>query len=178
MVNPEERVKTPISPIGTSNKRAGFTLVELLVVIFVLSLVSLISLPLVADRGVADEKLKLRRIAGTLKQLYNEASLTRDEHLLTFDFTRNSMLAYRLRSANGVIEKEPFGQEISLQPLQLQQIDIADKGSFRTGQISIRVFPLGWMEATKITLRRESGKDIQVEFSPLTGAMSFNEERS
>lgn len=170
-------MKTPISPIGISINRSGFTLVELLVVIVVLSLVSLISLPLLSDRGAADEKLQMRRIAGTVKQLYNEASLTRDEHLLSFDFTRNSMLAYRLRSRGGVIEKALFGHEIFLQPLQIEQIDIADKGSFRNGQISIRIFPLGWMEATRIVLRRESGKDVQLEFSPLTGTMSFNEER-
>ncbi|MCW8860350.1 MAG: prepilin-type N-terminal cleavage/methylation domain-containing protein [Deltaproteobacteria bacterium] len=162
---------------GTSIKRSGFTLVELLVVIVVLSLVSLISLPLLADRGEGEEKLKMRRIAGTVKQLYNEATLTRDEHLLTFDFTRNSMLAYRLRSSGGVIEKEPFGSEITLSPLRVQQIDIAGKGSFRNGQISVRVFPLGWMEATQIELQRGNGTGVHLSFSPLTGTTTINEER-
>jgi len=163
-------------PIGTSIKRSGFTLIELVVVIVVLSLVSLVSLPLLANRGEGNERLMVRRIAGTVKQLYNEATLTRDEHLLTFDLNHNRMLAFRLRSNSGVIEKESFGREIMLTPLQIKQIDIEGKGTFRTGQVSVRVFPLGWMEATRLLLHKESGGDIQLAFSPLTGSITIDDE--
>ncbi len=166
----------PMLPIGTSIKRSGFTLIELMVVIVVLSLVSLVSLPLLANRGEGNERLMVRRIAGTVKQLYNEATLTRDEHLLTFDLNRNSMLAFRLRSRSGVIEKEPFGREVMLAPLQIKQIDIEGKGTFRTGQVSVRLFPLGWMEATRLLLQKESGGDIQLAFSPLTGSITIDDE--
>lgn len=167
-----------ISPTGTLIKNSGFTLVELLVVIVILSLMSLISLPVLTDRGESREKLKLRRIAGTVKQLYNEATLTRDEHLLVFDFERNSLNAFRLRNGNDTINKEHFGHELMLAPLQLRQVEIAGKGSFRTGQVSIRVFPLGWMEATRVDFHRESGTEIQLAFSPLTGTTTINEEGS
>ncbi|MCK4503943.1 MAG: prepilin-type N-terminal cleavage/methylation domain-containing protein, partial [Desulfuromonadales bacterium] len=86
-------------PTGTSINRSGFTLVELLVVIVLLSLVSFISIPLMSNLGDGADHLMVRKIAGTVKQLYNEATLTKDEHLLTFDFSRNSMSAFRLRSA-------------------------------------------------------------------------------
>lgn len=168
----------PMLPTGTSINRSGFTLIELMVVIVVLSLVSIISLPLLANRGEGDERLKLRRIAGTVKQLYNEATLTRDEHLLTFDFSRNSLLAFRLRSSSGVVEKVPFGREMMLAPLQIKQIDIKGKGSFRTGQVSVRVFPLGWMEQTRLLVRKENGDEIQLAFSPLTGSVTIDAEHT
>jgi len=167
-----------ISPTGIWIKSSGFTLVELLVVIVILSLMSLISLPLLADREENQEKMKLRRIAGTVKQLYNEATLTRDEHLLVFDFERNSLNAFRLRSGNDTINREHFGQELLLTPLQVRQVEIEGKGSFRSGQVSIRVFPLGWMEATRVDFHRESGAGIQLAFSPLTGTTKINEEGS
>ena len=163
-------------PTGTLNKQSGFTLIELVVVVIILSLVSFVSLPLLMNRGDGSEKAMIRRIAGTVKQLYNEATLTRDEHLLTFDLNRNSMLAYRLRSDSGRSEKEPFGKEIDLSPLTLQQVDVEGKGSFRSGQVSVRIFPLGWIEQTRIAVKGESGKGVQLSFSPLTGTITIDEE--
>jgi general secretion pathway protein H len=170
--------KMPMSPTGTLTKRSGFTLVELLVVIVVLSLISLISLPLLTNRREGDERLVLRRIAGTVKQLYNEATLTRDEHLLVFDFNRNSLKAFRLLSGMGSVEKEPFGRELNLAPLQLKQIDIEGKGSFRAGQVTVRFFPLGWMEQTRLLVSRGSGADMWLDFSPLTGSVVINAEQA
>ncbi len=160
---------------GKRNQR-GFTLIELMVVIVILSLVSFISLPLLTNRGEGDERLKLRRIAGTVKQLYNEATLTRDEHLLMFDFNRNSLLAFRLRSSSGAIEKEPFGREVKLSPLQIKQVDVEGKGTFRTGQVFVRVFPLGWMEQIHLLVRKKNGDEVQLAFSPLTGSVTIDAE--
>ena len=163
---------------GSLTDRSGFTLVELIVVIVILSLMSFISLPLLANRGDSDEKLVVRRISGTIKQLYNEATLTRDEHLLTFDFERNSLRAYRLRSSDGVIEKEVFGREVSLEPLQIRQVSIDGQGNFNTGQISTRIFPLGWMEATNLFLGKDNGGEMVLEFSPLTGSIIIDDEQT
>jgi len=168
----------PMSPTGTLTNRSGFTLVELLVVIVVLSLISLISLPLLSSRTEGDERLVLRRIAGTVKQLYNEATLTRDEHLLVFDFDHNSLKAFRLRTVLDSIEKEPFGKELGLAPLQLKQIDVEGKGSFRTGQVTVRLFPLGWMEQTRLLVSKGNGTDLWLDFSPLTGSVVINAEQA
>jgi len=164
----------PISATGISTDKRGFTLVELVVVITLLALFSAISLPLLMNRGESGERRTLRRLAGTVKQLYNEATLTRDEHLLTFDLDHNSISAFRLRAENGNIVKEPFGKEASLEPLQLKQVDVADKGSFRHGQVSVRVLPLGWMEQTRIELKDEKGDETTLDFSPLTGSTKIN----
>ncbi len=166
----------PMSPTGTSNKQAGFTLIELILVVSLLAMVSLLSLPLMMDRGDSAERRSLRRIAGVVKQLYNEATLTRDEHLLTFDLDRNRLTAFRLVDTNGRVEKESFGKEASVSPLNLQQVDIEGKGSFRSGQISVRIFPLGWMEQTQVSLSSESGRITRLAFSPLTGSTKINEE--
>lgn len=168
----------PILPTGTSTNRSGFTLVELLVVVVILSLISFISLPLLANRGDGDEKLMVRRIAGTIKQLYNEATLTRDEHLLMYDFSRNSLQAYRLQSNAGVIEKKAIGRELNLAPLQMKQVNIEGKGTFRTGQVFTRIFPLGWMEATRLFLAKQGGGEVQLLFSPLTGSVTIDDKQT
>ncbi len=167
----------PILATGTSTEQAGFTLIELVVVVSLLALFSVISLPLLLDRGEGDSRRELRRLAGTVKQLYNEATLTRDEHLLSFDLERNSMVAFRLQRNDGQVEKRPFRKEISLQSLDLKQIDIAGKGSFRTGQVEVKIFPLGWMEQTRISLVDGTGVVKEVVFSPLTGSTKIADER-
>lgn len=172
------KVKMPILPTGTSTNRSGFTLVELLVVVVILSLISFISLPLLANRGDGDERLMVRRIAGTVKQLYNEATLTRDEHLLMVDFSRNSLQAYRLQSSGDGVEKKSFGKELNLAPLQIKQVNIEGKGTFRAGQIFTRIFPLGWMEPTRFFFAKESGGEMQLLFSPLTGSITIDEEQT
>lgn len=166
----------PISQTGTLTNRSGFTLIELLVVIVLISLVSFISLPLLANRGDSDERLILRRIAGTVKQLYNEATLTRDEYLLTFDFNRNSLLAFRLESSSGAVERKPFGHELLLAPLLIEEVDVKGKGTFHTGQVSVRIYPLGWMEQTSLLVKKEDGTDVQLDFSPLTGSITIDDK--
>jgi len=165
-------------PTGTSINRSGFTLVELVVVIAILSLIASISLPLLARWETGSEHQKMRRIVGCVKQLYNEATLTGDHHLLSFDLDRNSMRGYRLRPSSGTVEKEFFGREIRLAPLQIEEVKVAGKGSFRTGKVEIEVFPLGWIEATKIVVIGEDGRETQLQISPLTGAVTIDAGRA
>ena len=166
----------PMWRTGTSIRDSGFTLVELIVVIIVLSLVSLLSLPFLSRHGDGDERLVIRRLAGTVKHLYNEATLTRDEHRLVFDFNRNSISTLRLRSRSDGTEAEPVGRELLLEPLKLVQVDVEGKGSFRTGQVTVRVLPLGWMEQTRLLMTKVNGAEIELNFSPLTGSVTIDDE--
>lgn len=159
-------------------RAAGFTLVELLVVVVVLSLVATLSLPLLDDRGAGAEKRTIRRIAGTVRQLYNEATLTRDEFLLTFDIDNNSLEAFRLRQDNGVVEKESYGRKLVASPLRLTRVEVKGQGSFRSGRVSVRVYPLGWMDETEVDFERQGGRSLQLAFSPLTGTTTINETGS
>lgn len=163
---------------GRVSLASGFTLVELLVVIVVLGLISALTLPLLTDRGAGSENNKLRRVAGTVKQLYNEATLTRDEYLLTFDLDNNRLETYRLHSGQQEVEKEAFGRPLDMDPLRVRQITVKGQGVFRSGRISVMVYPLGWMEATEVVFTRGDGRTVDLFFSPLTGTATINEERS
>lgn len=166
----------PKSPTGNLTDRKGFTLIELVVVIVILSLIGLISLPLLVNRTDGNERAKLRRIVGTVKELYNEATLTRDEHELVFDLDRNSLQTYRLRTVSaGLVERETFRRELDLEPLILQQIEVEGQGSFRSGQITVRIFPLGWMEQTRLLVRQVNSNEVEMFFSPLTGTTKIDE---
>lgn len=164
-----------ISATGTLNKRSGFTLIELVVVVVILSLVSFVSFPFLLNRVGGDERTKIRRIAGTVKELYNEATLTGDEHHLIFDLDRNSLQSFRLRGGIDRVEKEPFGREVILSPLTLREVEVEGQGTLRSGQATVRIFPLGWMDQTRLSVRQSDGTEMQLEFSPLTGTVTIDE---
>ena len=69
----------PTLRTGILSRHQGFTLVELIVVIVILALIGMISVPLLFNRLGTDERTILRRIVGTVKELYNEATLTKDD---------------------------------------------------------------------------------------------------
>jgi len=169
---------SPARKVRKVRTNSGFTLIELVVVVALLAMFSFISLPLLMNHGDGGERRTLRRLAGTVKQLYNESTLTRDKHLLTFDLDRNSMTAFRLRDSDGTVEKQAYGEERSLQPLQLKQVAVVGKGTFRHGQVSVAIFPLGWMEQTRIVLADDKGVLKTLDFSPLTGSVKIADERS
>lgn len=180
----------PILPTGTLNRevldlsesdisaggQAGFTLVELLVVIVVLALSASLVLPLLDDSGSAEKKQKIRRISGTVRQLYNEATLTRDEFQLTLDFERNRLEAYRLNDVGNKIEREEFGKPLNLEPLYLRQADISGQGSFQAGRVTLTFYPIGWIDATELVLDDNDGHRFELAFSPLTGTVTIDED--
>lgn len=178
MVSLEVKGTTPMSRTGILTDRSGFTLIELLVVVVLLSLVTLISFPLLADRGDGAERLKMRRLAGTVKQLYNEATLTRDRFLVTFDIDQNTVETFRLRTGGEQVDKEAFGSSLDLAPLRVREISVDGRGRVRSGKISFQVYPLGWMDATEIVFERQDGNSIQLAFSPLTGTTTIDENVS
>lgn len=164
-----------ISATGTLNRQSGFTLIELIVVVVILSLVSFVSFPLLVNRIGGNERTVVRQIAGTVKELYNEATLTRDEHHLVFDLDRNSVQSFRLRGSIDKVEKEPFGREVMLTPLTLREVEVKGQGTFRSGQVTVRVFPLGWMDQTRLSVSYDNDTEMQLEFSPLTGTVTIDE---
>jgi general secretion pathway protein H len=70
--------------------QCGFTLIELAIVVVLLGLVAGLTLPLLGNWGQDDLPGSARRLAGTVRFLYNEAALTRNEHQLIFNLDDGS----------------------------------------------------------------------------------------
>jgi general secretion pathway protein H len=167
----------PISKTGTSTEQTGFTLIELVVVISLLSIFALISLPLLTNQGDGGQRQAMRRLAGQVKLLYNEAALTRDIHLLTFNLDEDSFSTFRMERSGGQLEKVPVAEARSLAPLRIEQIQVAGKGSFRSGEVTVRIYPQGWMEETWIQLENAATQITTLNFVPMTGSTRIYDGR-
>lgn len=166
-----------ISRAGTSTDQSGFTLIELVVVISLLAIFSLLSLPLLANQGDGGKRRVMRQVAGTIKLLYNEAALTRDQHLLTFDLDEESFRTYRLQRRGDTLEKVPLGESRSLEPLQIEQVQVAGRGRFRSGQVTVHIYPQGWMEETWVQLADADDRVKTLNFVSMTGTTRIYDGR-
>ena len=163
------------STAGNSNKQVGFTLIELAVVILLISLFSLISIPLFSHTGQGGLDVSARKLAGTVKYLFNEAALTGQEHRLIFNLDRGT---YRgmIQEADGSLEEMTgTGKETSLrQNVRLSLLSLPGRGSFSAGEVTVRIHPSGWVEQTVVQLSTDDDT-LTLRINPLTGSSEIFE---
>lgn len=167
----------PISKTGISTDQTGFTLIELVVVITLLAIFALISVPLLTNQGDGGQRRAMRQLAGKVKLLYNEAALNREIHLLTFDLDEETFSTFRLERNGKQVEKIPVEEARSLAPLRIDQVQVAGKGNFRSGEVTVRIYPQGWMEEVWIQLENDEKQVKTLNFVPMTGSTRIYDGR-
>ena len=158
----------PISTAGTSNN-AGFTLIELTIVIALFGLFTLISLPLLSNFGESGLERAARRLAGVTRHLFNEAALTGKEHRLVFDPPAASYRALVRRDSGELVPTGRTHQEQLPQGVRFRDIQQPGHGSSGGGEVIARIYPVGWMQETILHLSDENGESMTVRLLPFTG---------
>jgi general secretion pathway protein H len=169
-------VTMQISTAGRSNNQAGFTLIELALVVLLLGLMASLSLPLLS--GFEPNRLdsSARRLAGTVKYLYNEAAMTGMEHRLIFELANN---AYRATKVSLSGELQPL-QGVGAQKKLSSGVEFASiyqprRGEQSDGEVTTALLPGGWMEETIIHLQDEKKQKMTLRLVPLTGLTEIYE---
>ncbi|MBI4688668.1 MAG: prepilin-type N-terminal cleavage/methylation domain-containing protein [Nitrospirae bacterium] len=166
---------TPLYPPlmrGELKGGAGFTLIELIVVVFILSLVIGIVAPSFYDLGIGRLKSDAGKIASILRYL-NDSAIARKETLpLTFDLDDKTL---KWNTSEGD-RMEKFDD--------LYSLSATSTGSLSTGEVTLFFSPLGLQESLSITLKdsdkelavislsitlKDSDKELAVMFNPLSG---------
>jgi len=156
--------------------RSGFTLIELSLVLFLIGLFAALTLPLLTGIGRNDLRASARRLTGTVKYLYNEAALSGLEHRLVLDLDRKSYFARRLEASGELVAADRFGREKSLPGgIDISSVTVAERGSFTSGQVTVAIYPAGWVEETIIHLERDEQHKMTLRIKPLTGTTEIYE---
>ena len=162
----------PISRTTISNNQ-GFTLIELSIVLFIIALAVTLTLPLLGKVGDADLHSAGRRLAGTIKYLYNEAVLGKTTYRLIFDLDHSTYRA-ELQSASGEWSQLPgkMGEVKLPGSVEIKRIAINGRGSFSSGEVNLQIYPAGWLDEAALYL--QDGKYRQtLRISALTGTTEF-----
>lgn len=152
----------------------GFTLIELAVVLFLMSLLLLIAVPYIG--GITDAQLKstCRRLAGRATYLYDEASTRKLVIQLVFDMDRNS---YYVMTADPyaaepafLLDRSSAGAPVRLpDAVRIRDVTVEGVGSLNRGVIACQFYPEGYVDATIIHLIDSKGRVMTLGIDPLTG---------
>jgi prepilin-type N-terminal cleavage/methylation domain-containing protein len=148
----------------------GFTLIELVVVMVLISLFMLFSIPLFGDIGTSRLDTSARRLGGTIKYLYNEAAVLGLEYRLVFDLNDGLYRAQVLGDTGELIDDTDYGREAALKDgVRFRDLQVPGRGKFTSGQVTIRIHPSGWIEETVIHLENEAKENLTLRVVSLTG---------
>jgi prepilin-type N-terminal cleavage/methylation domain-containing protein len=155
----------------TPRGEAGFTLLELVLVLLVLSIMAGLVFPKFRNLGAGDVKVEARTLIGRIQGLYNEATFTRRTHRLVFDLDAER---YWGEVQNADDSYAPVSRTL-MGPVDLPPgIDLKDviterAGKRADGHAYCYFHPLGRADVTTIHLESKGGDELTLQVNPLTG---------
>ena len=150
--------------------RAGFTLIEIVVVMVLISLFMVFSIPVFSTIGTSSLDSSARRLSGTIKYLYNEAALSGLEYRLIYNLEEGTYRAQILEADGQLVDAEDQGRQAALKcDVRFEDVQLTGRGKFSMGQVTARIDPSGWIDETIIHLDDGSGDKLTLRVMPLTG---------
>jgi len=142
----------------------GFTLLELILCIFVLSLFLTLALPSFTGVGQRKAEADAKMAASVLRLLYDSALSRKETFTLTVDLNRKA-LSYQRPEGD---RSETF--------TSLRSVTVPSRGQLSEGEITITFTGLGIPENLRLTFDNGSRPDIVVMLSHLSGKVSLTHE--
>ncbi|MBA3004757.1 MAG: type II secretion system protein [Desulfurivibrio sp.] len=157
--------------------QSGFTLLELGVVITLLALFSFLTIPLFGGSGgISKLGYSARCLNGTIKYLFNEAALTGREYRLIYNLDRGTYSAQVLEADGEVVTLSGIGRETKLAgDVRFRDLQLPGRGTFTTGEVTVRIHSAGWVEEASVHLEDGSGNALTLHVMPLTGTAEIFE---
>lgn len=144
----------------------GFTLLELLVVLFIVTTVAFIVFPNLWSEIAKDDKVT---VASTLRNLREEAIATKKEILFTVDFRERQ---FRIKGAKGIPEDK--SRIIDMNDDETWEIFIPSRGTIKEGQVIVAFSPSVQEELIALYLTK-NGKDTTIILNNLSGEVEIEE---
>lgn len=159
--------------------KRGFTLIELTAVVILLGFFLLVAIPKFKDLNDVNLKSTSRRIAGTIKYLYNEAAFKKRIYKLSFDLDNDEYWAEVQEGNQFVIPDDPTLKKTKLpEGLSFKDVitDRSRVNSLGANEQFILFLPTGFVEPAVIHLESMDGKYFTLATKPYTGGtMVFDE---
>ena len=144
----------------------GFTLLELLVVLFIITTVAFIAFPNVWSEIAKDDKVT---VASTLKNLREEAITSKKEILFTVDFKERQ---FRIKGVKGIPKDE--SRIIDMNDDETWEIFIPSRGTIKEGEVIVAFTPSVQEELIALYLTK-NGKDTTIMLNNLSGEVEIEE---
>jgi len=150
---------------------SGVTLIELSAVLLVLAVLLAFLTPKFRDLTEYHIKSSSRRLASTIKYLFDEAAFRHTYYRLNYDLKNGE---YWVSSLD---DGKEFKEDLSVLSTRVrlpgsiyfEDIVTQGRGKVYEGEIFTQFFPQGWAEETLIHLADKRGRHYSLLIMPLTG---------
>ncbi len=172
----DPKVFIPHSAFRTPQS-AGFTLIELALVIVVLGIMIAIVVPTFSEITDANLRRSARHLTGTVRFLREESEATKLQYRLRFDIPNGQYWAEVQKQLDDkTVEYARLSSVISTEGSLSGNTTFVDiKAGSHPDDPWIVFTPDGWVESAYIHLRDGNGKDFTLIVKPLTGATELRE---
>jgi prepilin-type N-terminal cleavage/methylation domain-containing protein len=161
-------------------KNAGFTLLELTVVLLIVGLLVTVAVPRFTDLTGARLESSARRLAALVRYLSGEAAFRSHLYRLHYDLDQQSywvtVLTAVQDTAEFIVDDTPLARPVQLPPsIMFADVRVPDVGRVSRGQVYTHFYPHGYIDPTVIHLRDQSSRVLTVVIPPLTGEAQIYE---
>ena len=156
---------------------AGFTLVEITMVILIIGVMSALLVPRLPDVGGWREKSAIRKLSRSISVVYDKAATSKLVYRMTFDFDKG-IYYVSLLNTDGEFEKREvqFASEDRLPDgLRFLSVQIPGRGIVSGGKAHIHFFPMGFAEFSAIHVVNDDKAVMTLLVHPLTGRVKIQE---
>lgn len=156
------------------NSSEGFTLIEILVVMMLISLVTAFTIPAIRTELFTDQlKSTARRLIGLVNEVGHDAVYRQSEYFLHFDLENNIVWAdagIKTDPDRDDSEERVTGKRLELpDSIAVTGITSAHGGSQSQGTAILSFSKKGYVDRTAIHLSSDDGRDLTIVLSPFLG---------
>lgn len=168
-----------MSKKGVFRHLAGFTLIELVVVMALMVLLIGISYPMLEHWTEGSLRKAGRQVTAVLEGLYERAVMTHQIYRLTVDIGHERYRPEVLQPVDGVMTFVPLPDEHALPAgVRFRDLVTAQKVKITEGEAAVYFYPIGRSDAVIIHLEQPDGMEAKGELSlrphPLTGRVTVS----
>ena len=149
------------SKLRSSPGKAGFTLLELAIVVFIVSLIAALVFPAFFRTG-SEIKAEARKTASLLRYLNDNAIATKNTYPLKFNL-QDGVLSW----------SGPDGDKTD-KLKQLASVELTSRGEIKEGEVTVFFGPYGLQENLALHLREED-RELTVSLNPMSGRVKIEE---
>lgn len=163
-----------LAPCSCSH--SGFTLLEMLVVIVILSLVVAIVLPLMPASDASHLRDSARRLSTVIRYLGDRSVTTKSPYRMQLDLTENTLTVKKIVNGEEAAPEDPFfSRKFLADGVSVEDIETPRLGKTSEGVINIDFGVAGLGEFTIIHLKGANGDHFTVIAYPYGGRVKVQE---
>jgi prepilin-type N-terminal cleavage/methylation domain-containing protein len=171
--DPKGRRQFPCAPSAHS----GFTLIEIMIVVFILALMAMLVTPALHRFAGGDARSASRELTGFVSALVQDAVATHTIQRLYYDLDQREYWVTMLNPVGGVLEESaPVGSKRRLpSDVRFEDVVTAHQGLMTSGTAFTQFFPSGAVTRTTIHLKDADDARYTLSVNPVTGRVAVTD---